>query len=85
MTDYSLDGKRVWVAGHRGMVGSGVVRRLDAEPIGDLITVTSAELDLRNQAATNTFVAETSPDVVVLAAAKVGGIHANRHGHCTIC
>ncbi len=78
MTDYSLDGKRVWVAGHRGMVGSGVVRRLDAEPIGDLITVTSAELDLRNQAATNTFVAETSPDVVVLAAAKVGGIHANR-------
>ncbi len=78
MTDYSLDGKRVWVAGHRGMVGSGVVRRLDAEPIGDLITVTSADLDLRNQAATNAFVAETSPDVVVLAAAKVGGIHANR-------
>ena len=78
MTDYSLDGKRVWVAGHRGMVGSGVVRRLDAEPIGDLITATSAELDLRNQAATNAFVAETSPDVVVLAAAKVGGIQANR-------
>ena len=78
MTDYSLDGKRVWVAGHRGMVGSGVVRRLDAEPVGDLITATSAELDLRNQAATNAFVAETRPDVVILAAAKVGGIDANR-------
>ncbi len=75
---YDLDGKRVWVAGHRGMVGSAVVRRLTDESIGELITATSSELDLRRQASTEQFVADTRPDVVVLAAAKVGGIHANR-------
>ena len=74
----SLDGKRVWVAGHRGMVGSAVARRLADQPIGSLITATRHELDLRQQTATATFVAETQPDVIVLAAAVVGGIEANR-------
>ena len=76
--DYDIEGKRVWVAGHRGLVGSAVVRRLADEPIGELITVTSGELDLRRQAATEAFVAENRPDIIVLAAAKVGGIQANR-------
>jgi len=75
---YDLTGKRVWVAGHRGMVGSALVRRLAGEPIGELITATSAEVDLRRQEPTEAFVAATRPDVIVLAAAKVGGIHANR-------
>jgi len=64
---YDLTGKRVWVAGHRGMVGSGVVRRLANEPIGELITATSAEVDLRRQEPTEAFVAATQPDVIVLA------------------
>ncbi len=75
---YDLEGKRVWVAGHRGMVGSAVVRRLADEPIGELITLSSGDLDLRRQVETERFVAETRPDVIVLAAAKVGGIEANR-------
>lgn len=75
---FDLGGKRVWVAGHRGMVGSAVVRRLEREQIGELITSTSAEVDLRRQQQTEEFVAKSKPDVVVLAAAKVGGIVANR-------
>ena len=75
---FSIEGKRIWVAGHRGLVGSAVVRRLESEPVGELITATSAEVDLRNQAATNDHVRHTRPEVVILAAAKVGGIHANR-------
>lgn len=75
---FDISGKRVWVAGHRGMVGSAVVRRLESEPIGELITATSSELDLRRQEPTREFVARTRPEVVILAAAKVGGIHANR-------
>jgi GDP-L-fucose synthase len=82
MTDgsaaFDLTGKRVWVAGHRGMVGSAIVRRLASEPIGELITASSAEVDLRRQAATEAFVERTEPQVVVLAAARVGGIEANR-------
>jgi GDP-L-fucose synthase len=75
---YDLTGKRVWVAGHRGLVGSALVRRLEHEPIGELITASSAEVDLRDQAATQAFVADTRPEVALVAAAKVGGIHANR-------
>jgi GDP-L-fucose synthase len=75
---YDLTGKRVWVAGHRGMVGSAIVRRLADEPIAGLITASSSEVDLRRQEPTEAFVADRRPEVVVLAAAKVGGIEANR-------
>lgn len=75
---YDLQGKRVWVAGHRGLVGSALVRRLESEPIADLITATSDEVDLRRQEPTEDFVKRTKPHVVLLAAARVGGIHANR-------
>ena len=75
---FSLDGRRVWVAGHGGMVGSAVVRRLKKEPIGELITATSSEVDLTRQHATEDFVASTRPDVAIIAAARVGGIQANR-------
>lgn len=75
---YDLSGKRVYVAGHRGMVGSALVRRLAQEPIGELIVASSDEVDLRRQAPTEAFLHDTRPDVVLLAAAKVGGIEANR-------
>lgn len=68
---------RIYVAGHRGMVGSAIVRRLQALGYTQLITRTHAELDLCNQAAVQDFMRQEKPDVVILAAAKVGGIHAN--------
>lgn len=68
---------RVFVAGHRGMVGQAVVRRLKKCDDVQLITATRSELDLTNQASVDDFFAEQRPDVVVFAAAKVGGIHAN--------
>lgn len=74
----SLRGKRVWVAGHRGLVGSALVRRLQGEPIGELITATSDEVDLRRQPDTETFASKSRPQIVLLAAARVGGIYANR-------
>lgn len=67
----------IYVAGHRGLVGSAVVRRLEQEGYTNLITRTSKELDLRNQQATRAFFAAEKPDFVVLAAARVGGILAN--------
>ncbi len=73
-----LRGKRVWVAGHRGLVGSALVRRLEREPIDTLITAGSDEVDLRRQSETEAFVEATKPDVVIVAAAVVGGIQANR-------
>jgi GDP-L-fucose synthase len=75
---FDLSGARVWMAGHNGMVGSAVVRRLESENVSELITASSRDLDLRQQAATETFVVENRPDVAIIAAAKVGGIHANR-------
>jgi GDP-L-fucose synthase len=60
------------------MAGSAIVRRLADEPIGELITATSTEIDLRNQDATRAFVADSRPEAVILAAGKVGGIHANQ-------
>jgi GDP-L-fucose synthase len=75
---YDLTGKRIWVAGHRGMVGSAIVRRLETEPIGELLTATAEEVDLRRQEPTEAYVEKVRPDVVVLAAARVGGIEANR-------
>jgi GDP-L-fucose synthase len=74
--EYSLDGKRVWVAGHRGMVGSAIARRLTTENC-DVITVERAQVDLRRQSEVEDWMAQSKPDAVFLAAATVGGIHAN--------
>ncbi len=68
---------KVYIAGHRGMVGSAIKRRLEAAGFTNFVTRTSAELDLRNQQAVSAFFATEKPDYVFLAAAKVGGIHAN--------
>lgn len=68
---------KIYVAGHRGMVGSAIVRRLEENGYTNIIYRTSAELDLRNQAAVEKFFMEEKPEYVFLAAAKVGGIHAN--------
>lgn len=68
---------KIYVAGHRGMVGSAIWRRLEREGFGNLVGRTSAQLDLRNQAAVQDFFEKERPDYVFLAAAKVGGIMAN--------
>lgn len=68
---------KIFIAGHRGMVGSSIVRKLRQEGFFNLILKTSQELDLRNQAAVEQFFREESPEYVFLAAAKVGGILAN--------
>jgi len=68
---------KIYVAGHRGMVGSAIYRKLIKEGYTNIITKTSAELDLRDQKAVSEFFAEEKPDYVFLAAAKVGGIVAN--------
>jgi len=70
-------GARIYVAGHRGMVGSAIVRRLHALGYGRIVTATHAELELTDQAAVRAFFAAQTIDAVVLAAARVGGIHAN--------
>lgn len=73
---YDLTNKKVWVAGHRGMVGSALVRRLQSEEV--LVqTASRAELDLQHQPAVNDWMSINKPDVIILAAAKVGGIQAN--------
>lgn len=68
---------RIYVAGHRGLVGSAITRALRAKGFDHLIERTRQELDLRDQIAVNEFFRETAPEYVFLAAAKVGGIHAN--------
>ena len=68
---------KIYVAGHRGLVGSAIVCNLQEKGFTNLLTRTHADLDLTNQAATNAFFAQEKPDYVFLAAAKVGGIHAN--------
>jgi GDP-L-fucose synthase len=68
---------KIYIAGHRGMVGSGLERKLRKEGYNNIVTRTSAELDLRNQQAVNDFFLKEKPACVILAAAKVGGIHAN--------
>jgi GDP-L-fucose synthase len=68
--------RRIWVAGHRGMVGSAIMRRLAGED-AEILTVDRRDVDLREQAAVRQWVAWTKPDVIILAAAKVGGILAN--------
>jgi len=68
---------KIYVAGHRGMVGSAIVRKLEQEGFKNIIQRSSSELDLRNQQEVNEFFAKEKPDYVFLAAAKVGGIVAN--------
>ena len=74
----SLDrSKKIYVAGHRGLVGSALVRKLEQEGFTNIITRTHSELDLTRQAEVEEFFKTEKPDYVILAAAKVGGIHAN--------
>jgi GDP-L-fucose synthase len=73
---FPLAGKKIFVAGHRGMVGSALVRRLEGEG-GELLLAKRAELDLLDQAATTAWMKREKPDAVIIAAAKVGGILAN--------
>ncbi len=72
-----LNQKRIYVAGHRGLVGSALMRQLEQRGCKNLITRTHAELDLTEQVAVRNFFAQEKPEYVLLAAAKVGGIHAN--------
>lgn len=69
--------QKIYVAGHHGMVGSAIVRELQAKGYKNIVTRTHAELDLTNQLAVKIFFEQEKPDQVYLAAAKVGGIHAN--------
>ena len=73
----NLSQSKIYVAGHRGMVGSAVCRRLSATGCERIVTRSSSELDLRNQSQVDKFFARERPQVVVFCAAKVGGIHAN--------
>jgi GDP-L-fucose synthase len=77
MSKFLSSGHRIYVAGHRGLVGSAILRRLQTAGYGNLLTRTHAELDLLDQAAVKAFFESEKPDAVVLAAAKVGGIVAN--------
>ena len=76
MMPFDLAGKRVYVAGHRGMVGAALVRRLASEPV-ELLTANRSELDLTRQAEVEAWLRRERPEVVVVAAAEVGGILAN--------
>ena len=73
----ALRGGKIFVAGHRGMVGSAIVRRLEQAGCGNLLLKTRAEVDLLDQAQVRNLLRAERPDYVFLAAAKVGGIHAN--------
>ena len=73
---YSLEGKKVWVAGHRGMVGGAVARRLESENC-EVILAGREIVDLSDQSAVQDWMSASRPDCIVVAAAKVGGIHAN--------
>ncbi|MDF1756292.1 MAG: GDP-L-fucose synthase [Verrucomicrobiales bacterium] len=73
----SLSEKKIYVAGHRGMVGSALVRYLQKSGVENIVTATRDELDLTRQSETYDFIGEHRPDVIVVAAAKVGGIYAN--------
>ena len=70
-------GQKIYVAGHRGMVGSAIVRNLQAQGYTNIVSRTHAEMDLTDQATVKSFFEQEKPDQVYLAAAKVGGIHAN--------
>jgi len=78
IVDYKMEqSDKIYIAGHRGMVGSGIERKLRKEGYNNIVTRTSAELDLRKQQLVNEFFEKEKPAYVILAAAKVGGIHAN--------
>src|SRR5688572_29939783 len=77
MNDAASREARIYVAGHRGMAGSAIVRRLEAGGYRNLLTRTRAELDLVDQKAAFELLAQEKPDYIFLAAARVGGIHAN--------
>ena len=70
---------KIYIAGHKGMVGASLERKLIKEGFNSIVTRTSGELDLRNQQAVNDFFEKEKPNYVILAAAKVGGIHANNN------
>ena len=76
--EYTLSGKKVWVAGHRGMVGSAVCRQLEKEDC-NVIKAGRDKVNLINQAEVNDWMNSVKPDAIVLAAAKVGGIEANNN------
>ncbi len=73
---FSLRQKRIWVAGHNGLVGDAVCRRLQQEPV-EILTTPRASLDLTRQQETENWIAANKPDVIIIAAARVGGIKAN--------
>ncbi|MEK1903416.1 MAG: NAD-dependent epimerase/dehydratase family protein, partial [Rhizobium sp.] len=73
---FQIEGKRIWVAGHRGMVGSALVRVL-SQLNCEVLTTPRSEVDLTDQAATRRWVLDNKPDAVIVAAARVGGIAAN--------
>lgn len=75
---YELKNKRVWIAGHNGMVGSAIINRLNSEDC-EILTVTKDKLDLRDGHSVSKWLKKNKPDVVIIAAAKVGGIYANSH------
>ncbi len=75
--NFNLDGARIWVAGHQGMVGSALIRRLQHEQIGAVLTSDRRQVDLRRQVDVENWMHHNRPDVVVVAAARVGGILAN--------
>ena len=72
-----VENKKIFVAGHNGMVGSAIIRKLNSIGNCNIITAERKDLDLTNQLSVNLFFRENPIDVVILAAAKVGGIHAN--------
>ena len=76
MNDFDLTNKRIWVAGQNGMVGSAVVRRLEREN-SEIVKPSGGRIDLRRQSDVEAFLSAAKPDIVVMAAAKVGGILAN--------
>jgi GDP-L-fucose synthase len=77
MSSWSISGKRIWVAGHRGMVGSAVVRALEKRGDAEILTVGRDKVDLLDAPAVRQWLKDNRPDAIVLAAAKVGGILAN--------
>lgn len=76
-SNFNLDGKKVFVAGHGGMVGSAIVRRLGLMKVEKVLTASRSDLDLTSQSSVNSWMSENQPDVIFLAAARVGGIFAN--------